>query len=183
MQRHDGLAWKHGRVEEQDAQVQKLKEVITMKEKEELKNKDGHKDGRPREMLFLWGLSRTLDQSWPKQVDFIVFVFCKTAARLNTMHAGHMHSGWDHCYPNCTPMTMMVQPPPLTLSIMSPAHYSPGHPACIKPHNPCAPVHCWDGRSHYGHHGLTQGAAPCFTSTSQKCLPKSKSGYVPCRTY
>lgn len=97
------------------------------------------------------------------------------------MHAGHLYSGWDHCYPNCTPVTMTVQPPPLTLSIMSPAHYSPGHPACIKPHKPCAPVHCWDGNSHHGYHGLAHGAAPCFTSTSQKCLPRSKS--VPCRTY
>lgn len=98
------------------------------------------------------------------------------------MHAGHSYPEWDHCYPNCTPMTMTVHPPPLTVSIMSPAHYSPGHPACIKPHDPCAPAHCWDGRSHYGHyHGLAHGAAPCSTSTSQKCLPRRKG--VPCHIY
>ncbi|KAK9391011.1 hypothetical protein NXF25_018341 [Crotalus adamanteus] len=105
---------------------------------------------------------------------------------LNTMHAGRLHSGWDHCYPNCSPMTMTVHPPPLTLSIMTPAQYSPGHPACIKPHNPCAPVHCWDGRSHYGYHGLPHSAAPYFTTPalpSPKCLPRSKSGYAPYRTY
>ncbi|KAL7978044.1 hypothetical protein Chor_005031 [Crotalus horridus] len=123
----------------------------------------------------------------PKMVDEQVTDYRSSQGRqLNTMHAGRLHSGWDHCYPNCSPMTMTVHPPPLTLSIMTPAQYSPGHPACIKPHNPCAPVHCWDGRSHYGYHGLPHSAAPYFTTPalpSPKCLPRSKSGYAPYRTY
>ncbi|ETE58163.1 Keratin-associated protein 10-8, partial [Ophiophagus hannah] len=53
-----------------------------------------------------------------------------------------MSYGWNNCYPNCTPVTVTLQPPPFSMNIPSSSLCCPDQYACIDPCRPCSPTVC-----------------------------------------
>ncbi|KAK9391014.1 KRTAP10-8: Keratin-associated protein 10-8 [Crotalus adamanteus] len=53
-----------------------------------------------------------------------------------------MSYGWNHCYPNCTPVTVTLQPPPFTMNIPSTSLCCPEQYVCVDPCRPCSPSVC-----------------------------------------
>ncbi|KAG8146932.1 hypothetical protein E2320_014012 [Naja naja] len=53
-----------------------------------------------------------------------------------------MSYGWNNCYPNCTPVTVTLQPPPFSMNIPSTSLCCPDQYACVDPCRPCSPTVC-----------------------------------------